>query len=74
MKSIEAKQLSASVYTLSLDDKPESADRDVVSKKNIYKHREVRKILIATSVLFFLNIVLYIILTTGGVSLGFLGY
>lgn len=52
-----------------------SSDAIVLTKKELdYHKREIKIIVIAASTIFALNVLFYVLLSTGTVRLGFLGY
>jgi len=52
-----------------------SSDAIVLTNKELdYHKKEIKIILIAASVIFTLNVFLYVFLSTGIITLGFLGY
>lgn len=52
-----------------------SSDAIIITNKDIgYQKKELRTIIITASLIFLVNIILYVLLATNVVRLGFLGY
>lgn len=70
-----AQRSSAPKITYSYKAESQNTNTVVVSTRELdYHKKEIRLIIIATAIIFALNIGLYILLTTNTLHLGFLGY